>query len=97
MLDITQTSAQIRWTVPFITSTEETYFVTYGLNASALTLESTRHTSGPNISSVYSQLLSDLDPSDTYYFRVIASNAAGSSGSDIDSFATLNGRKYNHY
>lgn len=87
------TSARIRWVIPYITSTQESYYVTYGLNSSSLTLVSPSHTSGPNISSAYSQLLNDLDPSETYYFRVIASNDVGISGSDIYSFMTLSGRK----
>ena len=93
VLDITATSARIQWTIPFIVSTQETYYVIYGLQPDALTLESPTQTSGPNVSRVYFQFLSDLDPAEIYYFRVIASNTAGMTGSDVESFTTLNGRK----
>ena len=88
--DITSTSARISWTIPNIPSTVESYSVTYGLDPTALTSVSPPHNSGFN---VYSQVLAGLDPSETYYFRVVASNTVGSSGSDIDSFMTLGGRK----
>ena len=53
-------------------------------------------TSGPNVSSVYTQVLSNLDPLETYYLRVVAANDAGSAGSDIYSFMTLEGRKFSN-
>ena len=87
---ITSTSAVISWAIPIIPSTAESYFVTYGLDPSALISVSPTHNSGFN---AYTQLLAGLDPSETYYFRVVASNAVGASGSDIDSFMTLSGRK----
>ena len=87
---ITSTSAVISWTIPVIPSTVESYFVTYGLEPNALISVSPTHNSGLN---AYTQLLAGLDPSETYYFRVVATNAVGSSGSDIDSFMTLSGRK----
>ena len=92
--NIMATSAQIRWTVPFITSTPESYYVIYGFDPSALLMQSPSQTSGANISTVYLQLLTGLDPVEIYYYRVIASNAAGESGSDIYSFMTPDGRKY---
>ena len=91
---ITGVSAVIRWTVPYIAFTQETYVVTYGLDPNSLTAETIPITSGPNVSIVYTQMLSNLDPLETYYFRVVATNDAGSAGSDIDSFMTLEGRKF---
>ena len=65
----------------------------YGLDPVSLMLQSDTITSGPNISSAYSHLLINLDPEETYYFLVIASNDAGLAGSDLYSFMTLSGRK----
>ena len=92
-VDITATSARILWTIPFVVSTQETYSVIYGLDSSALTLQSALQYSGLNVSKVYFQFLSGLDPSDTYYYRVISSNDAGATGSIVKSFMTLAGRK----
>ena len=85
---ITATSALIGWTVQYITSTQETYVVTYGLSPDDLTFSSPSVVSGSNYNAVYEQLLSDLDPAETYYFIVTASNDAGTSGSDLYSFMT---------
>ena len=93
---MTAVSAVIRWTIPFIASTQETYVVTYGLDPNSLTAMTTPITSGPNVSSVYTQVLSNLDPLETYYLRVVAANDAGSAGSDIYSFMTLEGRKFSN-
>lgn len=94
MSSITGVSAVIRWTVPYIAFTEETYVVTYGLNPNSLIEVTPPITSGLNISSVYTQTLSNLDPLETYYLRVVATNDVGSAGSDIASFMTLGGRKF---
>ena len=91
--DITAISALIRWTIPFIVSTQETYYVLYALDQNSLTLQSALQMSGPNISRVYFQLLSNLDAAETYYYRVIASNNVGETGSDLESFMTPSGRK----
>ena len=90
-----ETSALISWTIPFITSSPETYYVIYGLAPDALTLQSSPLFSGPNVTRAYSQILTcaGLDPAETYYFRVIASNDVGPTGSDIYDFVTLSGRK----
>lgn len=96
--DITETSARISWTVPFLVSSQETYTIVYGINSSSLTEMSTPLNSiGPNVSIVYTQSLLALDPAETYYFRIIASNAAGSSGTDIYSFMTPSARKYMYH
>ena len=94
-LDITATSARIQWTIPFIISTQETYYVSYGLLPDALTLQSTPQFSGSNVTVTYFQFLMGLDPADTYYFRIISTNADGETGSDLGSFTTSSGRKQN--
>lgn len=92
--DIEATSARIRWVIPYITSTPESYYVQYGLDPTSLNYHSASQiSSGLNISTAYSQLLDDLDPAETYYFSVIASNDVGIAGSDIYSFTTRSGRK----
>ena len=96
VLDITATSARIQWTIPFIVSTQESYYVVYGLNSSELTLQSAVQSSGLNVSTVYFQFLSGLDAAEIYYFRVVASNDAGETRSDLESFITSNGRKYSY-
>ena len=68
----------------------ENYYVTYGLEPNALILVSPSQTSG---SSFYFQSLAGLNPSETYYFIVVAANALGLTGSGIDSFTTLSGCK----
>ena len=88
---ITATSALISWNISNIPSTVESYYVTYGSEPTALVLVSPSQTNGTNF---YTQLLAGLNPSETYYFRVVANNEVGTIGSDIDSFMTLNGCKY---
>lgn len=91
--DIDDNSARIRWTIPFITTIEENYYVLYGLIPDQL-IQTAPITSGSvNVSITYYQELSGLDPEETYYFRVISINGVGSTGSDLYSFMTLSGRK----
>ena len=90
MSHITTTSAVITWTIPFIVSTQESYVIFYGLDTT-LSLQTAPYNSGVNITIVFSQVLFNLDPLDTYYFKVVATNNVGSAGSDINSFTTLPG------
>ena len=95
VLDIMATSVRIMWTIPFVVSTQETYYVQYGLDPGFLTHQFEVQFSGPNITQTYSVFLTGLDPADTYYFRVLSTNNAGQTGSDLDSFTTDSGRKLN--
>ena len=95
MSDITATSAVITWIIPFIVSTQESYVIFYGLDTT-LSLQTSPYNNDINITIVFSRPLSDLDPLDTYYFRVVATNDVGSAGSDISTFTTLPGGKNLH-
>ena len=78
----------VQWLVSSISYDQEYYVVQYGLSESNLNMSSSPITSGPNITRVNFLLsveLSDLMVGTTYYYRVTASNSAGTNSSTITS------------
>ena len=78
----------VQWLVSSITYDQEYYVVQYGLSESNLNMNSSRITSGPNITRVNFLLsveLSDLMVGTKYYYRVTATNSAGTNSSTITS------------
>ena len=77
-------SSTVQWLVSSITYDPECYVVQYGLSESTMNMSSSQSCSGPNITRVNFLLsveLSDLMADTTYYYRIIASNSAGTTSS----------------
>ena len=84
-------STMIRWTVPIIAYTPETYVVNYGTSMSSLDLTSAMVMSGSDfeaVNQVFSVALTGLVDTTTYFYQVVATNGQGSTSSDIHSFTT---------
>ena len=72
--------------------TPETYTVEYGVESTQLGDRSPQQGSGSDIrvvDKVYSQELVGLAPQVTYYYRVVATNSAGSTASVVRSVQTM--------
>lgn len=89
--NVYSTSAQLNWTIPRVTFGFETYSIIYGLSPDNLIMLSDI-VAGALDSSVqnvtYSIILENLQPLTTYYYKVLATNLAGETISDIESFTT---------
>ena len=90
------TSATIRWVVPTIAYTQETYTVSYGKASDQLydtsgTVEGSIDITVNN--SAYEVRITGLDCYTTYYYQVVATNAIGSTASGTLSFQTATARK----
>ena len=90
--DLTADRAIIRWTVPSIAYTPETYRVLYGTVEDTLDKSSGVEMGGTNIAAVdtsFSVTLSNLQAVTTYYYKVVATNTIGSTESSVETFTTL--------
>ena len=90
------TSTMIRWTVPIIAYTPETYVVNYGTNMSSLAVTSAMVMSGSDfeaVNQVFSVALTGLVDTTIYFYHVVATNGQGSTSSDMQSFDTAILRK----
>ena len=88
------TSAQVTWTILKVVFGFETYYVSYGLTPDNLDVYSDTLDGSPSVqSATYSVILENLQPLTTYYYRVTATNLAGDTLSEIESFTT---RKHQH-
>ena len=89
-------STLIRWTVPIIAYTPETYVVNYGTSMTSLDLTSAMVMSGSDfeaVNQVFSVALTGLVKTTTYFYQVVATNGQDSTSSDIQSFSTTILRK----
>ena len=90
--NVSSSSAIIQWTVRLISYSPEQYMIQYGLrlnilNQTGTTVNGNRDVSVANETHVL--VVDSLLPETTYYFRVIARNAFGSTQSEIGTFTTL--------
>ena len=93
------TPTMIRWTVPIIAYTPETYVVNYGTSMSSLDMTSVMVMSGSDfeaVNQVFSVALTGLVDSTTYFYQVVAINGQGTTSSDVQSFTTTVLRKLCH-
>ena len=84
-------STIIRWTVPNIAFTPETYVVNYGVSPGPLSLMSDEMQSGSDFvteNRMFSVQLTELQDSTTYLYHVMATNAFGTTLSMTQSFTT---------
>lgn len=84
----------IQWEASSIAYTPETYHVEYGTNNVYFDSRSPGQESGPDIrvlNKIYSQALTSLAPGVIYYYRVVATNSAGSTASAVRSVRTTEG------
>ena len=82
----------VQWLMSSISYDQEYYVVQYGLSESNLNMNSSQSYSGKNIFRVNLLLsveLSDLMAGTTYYYRVTASNSAGTTSSVTQYFTTI--------
>ena len=89
--DSSGSSATIQWMVSSIAYTPETYVVRYGTSLDDLNMTSGALYSGPNVrmvSRIYSIELSDLQPSTTYFYRVVTYNLFDQTASGVRTFLT---------
>ena len=85
-------SLTIQWEITSVSYTPETYHVEYGADSIELGSHSPEQESGPDIrivDQVYSQDLVGLQPLATYYYRVVASNTAGTTPSIVRAARTM--------
>ena len=90
--DVTSDRSIIRWTVPSIAYTPETYVVMYGTNESNLDQASEEEMGETDINAVdtlFAVTLSNLQPATTYYYKVVATNSHASIESGVNTFTTL--------
>ena len=90
--NVSSSTVIIQWTVRLISYTPEQYMIQYGLrlnilNQTSTTVNGNRDVSVANETQVL--VVDSLLPETTYYFRVIARNAFGSTQSEIGTFTTL--------
>ena len=91
-------STLIRWMVPIIAYTPETYVVNYGTSMGSLAATSATCMvrSGSDfeaVNQVFLVALTGLVDSTTYFYQVVATNVQGSTSSDVQSFSTTVLRK----
>ena len=95
--NITYESANISWTVPYISQQQE-YTVYYGIDEDSLDMMSNSVSSSSDLSLLdqnYSTVLSGLSLGTTYYFQVVATFQSFQLESDVSSFTTLElGKEY---
>ena len=93
VVEITQDSATIRWTVPSLSYDLETYVVQYGLAMDSLTMTSSMvmgDVTPLNYMDDFqgSVTLTGLERLTPYYYRVMATNGGGTTPSAVDTFNT---------
>lgn len=89
---VSSSSATIQWTVTLISYTPEQYVVQFGLRQNQLNQTGFTVNGNQNLSVVnetHTVVIDALLPDTTYYFRVVARNAFGSTHSRIGAFTTL--------
>ena len=94
----TGTSATISWLIPYIESSPELYTVVYGTASDSL-VSQTAISSGLDTSivdQVYSRTILGLEYVTMYYFRITVTNDIGTASTEILSFTTAEGCKFNY-
>ena len=89
-------STMIRWMVPIIAYTPETYVVNYGTSMGSLDMTSAMVMSGSDfeaVNQVFSVALTGLVDTTTYFYQVVATNRQGRTSSDVQSFTATILRK----
>ena len=97
--NVSSSSAIIQWTVALISYSPEQYTIRYGLALNILNQTGTTVNGNRNVSVVnetHVLVVDNLLPETTYYFRVIARNAFGSTQSEIGTFTTLPKQRGTH-
>ena len=90
--DVTADHSIIRWTVPSIAYTPETYVVMYGTNENNLDQASEEEMGGTDITAVDTLVtvtLSNLQALTIYHYKVVATNSHASTESGVNTFTTL--------
>ena len=82
------TSAQLNWTISRATFGFETYVVRYGLSPEVLDMQSDIVVGSSVQNETYSITILNLQPLTTYFHMIVATNIAGETVSDIESFIT---------
>ena len=82
------TSARLYWTVERPIFGFETYSVAYGLAAESLSMQSAVITGSSLQNTTYTVQIENLQPGTAYYYRIIATNLAGVTHSEVGSFTT---------
>ncbi|XP_064386409.1 receptor-type tyrosine-protein phosphatase delta-like isoform X3 [Halichondria panicea] len=84
-------SASFEWVVMTVAYDNESYIVTYGLDSNDLSIFSATQPGSSDISltnSVYSISVGGLQVKTRYYYRVVSTNSAGSTQSELATFNT---------
>ncbi len=88
---ITAFSATVTWLIPLITYTPEQYTVHYGYSNTSLNMSSSVAEGSEDIATmnqIHAVMLSDLQPSRSYFYQVESTNLFGTSQSNIQQFTT---------
>lgn len=92
-MNVSMTSVDVYWTVPYITYTPEQYIVYYGTSQSSLISSSALVNGSTNLTAEYIQYsvtLMGLESDTLYYYRMGSSNTEGATNStNIGNFTTL--------